>query len=202
VKHEDIKKSNEMYYPRDDHMFTMIKLVSRHQNTQQFGATPPKPKASVQKTRSSSDTTVTPSTAAAGPRLSTSAKGKQLATTSKAKSLFSLSENSIDKEGDDDNDDEGDDGDDGEEGNDDDDDYKDDDDQDDEGNDKDDQEEGSDDEKASDEEEFIHPSLIAHAKEESRDAESFYPIPKTPENTDDEGNGEENLEMNVGREEG
>nr|GFA35250.1 hypothetical protein [Tanacetum cinerariifolium] len=33
------------------------------------GATPPKPKASVQKTRSSSDTTVTPLTAAAGPRL-------------------------------------------------------------------------------------------------------------------------------------
>nr|GFC59693.1 hypothetical protein [Tanacetum cinerariifolium] len=66
LKHKDIKKSNEMYYPRftkviihhfmskdpsiprrnnvnwhyvrDDHMFTTIKLVSRHQNTQQFGA--------------------------------------------------------------------------------------------------------------------------------------------------------------------
>nr|GEZ16367.1 hypothetical protein [Tanacetum cinerariifolium] len=74
---------------RDDHMFTTIKRVSRHQNTQQFGAmlpieltnadirnsdaykeyyaiatgaTPPKPKASVQKTRSSSNTTVTPPT--------------------------------------------------------------------------------------------------------------------------------------------
>nr|GFC79423.1 hypothetical protein [Tanacetum cinerariifolium] len=81
---------------RDDHMFSTIKLVSRHQNTQQFGAllpieltnedirnsnaykeyyavatgaTPPKPKASVRKTRSSSDTTITPLTAAAGPRL-------------------------------------------------------------------------------------------------------------------------------------
>nr|GEV38533.1 hypothetical protein [Tanacetum cinerariifolium] len=42
--------------------------------------------------RSSSDTTATPSTASAGPRLSTSAKGKHLATTSKAKSLFALSE--------------------------------------------------------------------------------------------------------------
>nr|GEX62988.1 hypothetical protein [Tanacetum cinerariifolium] len=35
-----------------------------------------------------------------------------------------------------------------------------------------------------------------------RDEESFDPIHKTPENTDDEGNGEENLGMNVGREEG
>nr|GEZ81520.1 hypothetical protein [Tanacetum cinerariifolium] len=66
VEHKDTKKSNEMYYHRltkviihhfmsndpsipkrnkvnwhyvrDDHMFTTIKLVSRHQNTQQFGA--------------------------------------------------------------------------------------------------------------------------------------------------------------------
>nr|GFB62185.1 hypothetical protein [Tanacetum cinerariifolium] len=66
VEHKDTKKSNEMYYPRftkviihhfmskdpsilrrkkvnwhyvrDDQMFTTIKLVSRHQNTQQFGA--------------------------------------------------------------------------------------------------------------------------------------------------------------------
>nr|GEV08529.1 hypothetical protein [Tanacetum cinerariifolium] len=56
------------------------------------GATPPKPKASVRKTRSSFDTSVTPLTAAAGPRLSISAKGKQPATTSKAKSLSALSE--------------------------------------------------------------------------------------------------------------
>nr|GEX13082.1 hypothetical protein [Tanacetum cinerariifolium] len=66
VEYKDTKKSNEMYYPRftkviinffmtkdplisrrnkvnwqyvrDDQMFTTIKLVSRHQNTQQFGA--------------------------------------------------------------------------------------------------------------------------------------------------------------------
>nr|GEZ93827.1 hypothetical protein [Tanacetum cinerariifolium] len=30
VEHKDAKKSNEMYYPRDDQMFTAIKLVSRH----------------------------------------------------------------------------------------------------------------------------------------------------------------------------
>nr|GEW72789.1 hypothetical protein [Tanacetum cinerariifolium] len=96
---------------RDDQMFTTIKLVSRHQNTQQFGAmlpvelanedirnstaykeyyaitsgeAPPKTKASVRKTQSSFDTTMPPPTAA-GIRLSTSAKGKQPAKSSKAK---------------------------------------------------------------------------------------------------------------------
>nr|GEV58668.1 hypothetical protein [Tanacetum cinerariifolium] len=274
------------HYVRDDHMFTTIKLVSRHQNTQQFGAllpieltnkdirnsntykeyyavatgaTPPKPKASVRKTRSSSDTTITPPTIAVSPRLTTSEKGKQVAKASKAKSLSSLSEvamteaqrlklatkrslqkthisqasgsgadegtdegtgtipgvpniptneseeeiswNSTNEEGDDDDDD---DGDDGEEGNDDA-DAQDDDDQEDKGDDdEDDQQEGSDDEQTSDkeDEEFIHPSLSTHAKEETRDEESFDPIPKTLENTDDEGNGEEDLGINVGREEG
>nr|GEV42705.1 hypothetical protein [Tanacetum cinerariifolium] len=267
VEHKDKKKSNEMYYPRftkviiyhfmskdpsilrknkvnwhyvrDDHMFSTIKLVSRHQNTQQFGAllpieltnedirnsnaykeyyavatgaTPPKPKASVRKTRSSADTTITPPTAAAGPRLTTSEKGKQAAKASKAKSLSPLSEVSMTeaqqlklatkislqqthisqasgsgadegtgdddegKDGDDDDDDNGDDGeegdgdddenDDGEEGND------DDDDQEDVGDDEDDEEKGGDDEQASDEEEFIHPSLSTHTEEEPRDEES------------------------------
>nr|GEW49771.1 integrase, catalytic region, zinc finger, CCHC-type, peptidase aspartic, catalytic [Tanacetum cinerariifolium] len=147
VEHKDAKKSNEMYYPRfikviihffmskdpsilrrnkvnwnyvrDDQVFTTIKLVSRHQNTQQLGAmlpieltnedirnskaykeyyavateaTPPKTKASLRKTKSSFDTTVTPSTATAGTRLSTSVKGKQPAKASKAKCLTVLSE--------------------------------------------------------------------------------------------------------------
>nr|GEZ32619.1 hypothetical protein [Tanacetum cinerariifolium] len=118
------------------------------------GATPPKPKASVWKTRSSSDTTITPPTAAAGPRLTTSEKGKQAAKASKANSLSSLSEKGID------------------------------------------------DEQAFNEEEFIHPSLSTHTEEEPRDEESFDPIPKTPEDTNDDGNGEENLGLNVGREEG
>nr|GEZ44948.1 uncharacterized mitochondrial protein AtMg00810-like [Tanacetum cinerariifolium] len=56
------------------------------------GAAPPKHKASVRKTRSSSDTTITPPTAAAGPRLTISAKGKQAAKASKAKSLSALFE--------------------------------------------------------------------------------------------------------------
>nr|GEW01744.1 hypothetical protein [Tanacetum cinerariifolium] len=102
-KHKNHKKSNEMYYPRftkviihhfmskdlsiprrnkvnwhyvrDDHMFSTIKL----------------PKASVRRTRSSSDTSITPPTAAS-PRLTASAKGKQTAKASKAKSLSALSE--------------------------------------------------------------------------------------------------------------
>nr|GFD54829.1 hypothetical protein [Tanacetum cinerariifolium] len=54
------------------------------------GAAPPKTKASVRKTNSSSNTTITPPTAA-GTRFSTSAKGKQPAKASKAKSLTVLS---------------------------------------------------------------------------------------------------------------
>nr|GEV19351.1 hypothetical protein [Tanacetum cinerariifolium] len=128
VEHKDAKKSNEMYYPRftkvlvnffmtkdpsiprrnkvnwhyvrDDQMFTTIKIVSRHQNTQPFGAIlpveltneairnfaaykeyyaialgaePPKTKASVRKMQSSSDTTMPP-LVAKGIRLQTSAK--------------------------------------------------------------------------------------------------------------------------------
>nr|GFC78250.1 hypothetical protein [Tanacetum cinerariifolium] len=56
-----------------------------------LGAAPPKTKASVRKTKSNSNTTITPPTAA-GTRLSTSAKGKQPAKASKAKSLTVLSE--------------------------------------------------------------------------------------------------------------
>nr|GEU82936.1 hypothetical protein [Tanacetum cinerariifolium] len=55
------------------------------------GAAPPKTKASVRKTQSSSDTTMPPLTAV-GTRLSTSAKGKQPAKSSKAKGLSVLSE--------------------------------------------------------------------------------------------------------------
>nr|GEZ97915.1 hypothetical protein [Tanacetum cinerariifolium] len=151
-KDPSIPRRNKVnwHYVRDDYMFFTIKLVSRHQNTQQFGAllpieltnedirnsnaykeyyavstgaTQPKPKASVQKTRSSFDTPVTPPTAAASPRLSTSAKGKQPAKASKAKRVLDvptdeyvkeISLNSTNEEGDDD---EGKDGDADDEGN-------------------------------------------------------------------------------------
>nr|GEZ61348.1 hypothetical protein [Tanacetum cinerariifolium] len=95
------------------------------------------------------------------------------------------------EEGDGDNDDEDNDG---EEGDDDDDDDDQevvrDDDKDDE---KDDEEEGGDDEQEYAKDEY---------DEETRDEESFDPIPKTPEKSDDEGNGEEDHGLNVGREEG
>nr|GEZ72509.1 hypothetical protein [Tanacetum cinerariifolium] len=166
VKHKDTKRA----------MRCIILDSRRHQNTQQFGAllhieltnedirnsnaykeyyavatgaTPPKPKASVRKTRSSFDITLTPPIAVTD--------------------------------------------DDGEEGNDDDDDQE---------VEEDDEEDGGDDEQDSDEEEFIHPNLSTHDKEEPRDEESFDPIPKTPEDTNDEGNSEKNLGLNVGREEG
>nr|GEU82671.1 hypothetical protein [Tanacetum cinerariifolium] len=245
VEHKNHKKSNEMYYPRftkDDHMFSTIKLVSRHQNTQLFGAllpieltnkeirnfnaykeyytiakgaAPPKPKASSKRTRSSSDTSITPPTAAASPRLTASAKGKQTAKAFKAKSLSALSEVAMTKaqqlkvvtkrsiqqmhisQASGSGADEGtssipwDKGDDGEEGDGDGDD--DDDDQEVErDDDKDDEEEGGDDDQEYDDE---------YAKE-TRDEESFDPFPQTPKNSYDEGNGEEDLGLNVGGEEG
>nr|GEX79540.1 hypothetical protein [Tanacetum cinerariifolium] len=63
------------HYVRDDHMFSTIKL----------------PKASVWRTRSSFDTSITPPTVAVGPRLTISQKGKQAAKATKAKSLSALS---------------------------------------------------------------------------------------------------------------
>nr|GEW96108.1 hypothetical protein [Tanacetum cinerariifolium] len=173
-KDPSIPRRNKVnwHYVRDDHMFSTIKLVSRHQNTQQFGAllpieltneeirksnaykeyyaiaigaAPPKPKASARRTRSSSDTSITPPTTAAN--------------------------------------------DDGEEGNDDDDDDQ----QVERDDDKDDEEEGGDDDQEFDKEEYA---------EETRDEESFYPILRTPENANDEGNGDEDLRLHVGGEEG
>ncbi|GKA54649.1 hypothetical protein Tco_0753598, partial [Tanacetum coccineum] len=128
VENKNVKRSNEMYYPRftkvivnffmtkdssiprrnkvnwhfarDDPMFTTIKVVSRHEDTQLYGAIlpdeltneaikdsesykeyyaiasgaePPKTKASVKKKQAGSDKTKTPPTAK-GKRLKTSAK--------------------------------------------------------------------------------------------------------------------------------
>nr|GEX63422.1 hypothetical protein [Tanacetum cinerariifolium] len=235
VEHKEAKKSNEMYYPmftkviihnfmtkdpliprrnkvnwhyvRDAQMVTMIKLVSRHQNPQQFGvmllveltnedirnseaykeyyavasgAAPPKTKASVRKTKSSSDTIITPPTVA-GTRLSTSVKGKQPTKASKAKSTdegTSIIPGVLDvpteesdeeiswKSSDEDDDDD-----------------QDVDDQDDS-----DQDKGNDDDQDTDNEgkEFIHPKLSIHEEEETKDEESFDPIVQTPKNLDDE----------------
>nr|GEU77048.1 hypothetical protein [Tanacetum cinerariifolium] len=253
VEHKDANRSNEMYYPRftkviinffmtkdpsilrrnkvnwhyvrDDQMFTMIKLVSRHQNTQQFGAmlpveltnedirnstaykeyyaiasgaAPPKTKASVRKTQSSSDTIMPPPTAACT-RLSTSAKGKQPAKSSKAKASGSgedegtgiipgvpdvptdESDEEISWKSSDEDDDDVDDQSDV---------VDDDDDQDDNDDDQDSDNDGDN---------FVHPKLSNH-DEEAKDEESFDPIVQTPsqvENSDNESHG-----MNVRGDEG
>nr|GEZ38510.1 hypothetical protein [Tanacetum cinerariifolium] len=87
VEHKNQKKSNEMYYPRFTkaiihHFMSKDPLIPRRN----------KPKASFRRTRSSSDTSITPPTATASPRLIASAKGKQPAKAFEAKSLSALSE--------------------------------------------------------------------------------------------------------------
>nr|GFB12312.1 hypothetical protein [Tanacetum cinerariifolium] len=104
VEHKNHKKSNEMYYPRFTkviihHFMSKDPSIPRrntvnwhyvrddHMNSNAYkeyyaiatGAAPPKPKASTRRTRSSSDTSITPPTAGASPRLTASAKGKQTA---------------------------------------------------------------------------------------------------------------------------
>nr|GEV44404.1 hypothetical protein [Tanacetum cinerariifolium] len=95
VEHKDIKKRNGMYYPqfkkvvihyfmskdpsipRRNKFGALLPIELTNEDIRNFnsykeyyavatGVTPPKPKASVWKTRSSSDTTITPPTAAAG----------------------------------------------------------------------------------------------------------------------------------------
>nr|GEU96248.1 hypothetical protein [Tanacetum cinerariifolium] len=132
TKDPSIPRRNKVnwHYVRDDQMFTTIKLVLRHQNTKQFnailpveltngairnsaaykeyyaiasGAEPPKTKASVRKTQSSSDTTMPPPVAK-GTRIQTlakvdkPAKGKQPAKSSTAKGPTVLSEVALTKD--------------------------------------------------------------------------------------------------------
>nr|GEY47613.1 retrovirus-related Pol polyprotein from transposon TNT 1-94 [Tanacetum cinerariifolium] len=221
VEHKNQKKSNEMYYPRftkaiihhfmskdpsipkrnkvnwhyvrDDHMFFIIKLAYKEYYAIAIGEAASKPKASVKRTRSSSDTSINPLTVAASPKLTASAKGKQPAKASKAKSLSALSEVAMTETqqlklatkqsmqqthisqpsglGDDDDVDQK---------------VVRDDDKDD------DEEEGGDDKHESDDDE---------TDEETRDDESFDPISQTPKNSEDEGDGEEDQDLNIGEEE-
>nr|GEZ46807.1 hypothetical protein [Tanacetum cinerariifolium] len=71
--------------PFEDEILAFIQFLGHREAT-------PKPKASIKRTRSSFDTSITPPTAAASPRLTASAKGKQTAKASKAKSLSTLFE--------------------------------------------------------------------------------------------------------------
>nr|GFC51019.1 hypothetical protein [Tanacetum cinerariifolium] len=162
------------------------------------GAAPPKTKASVRKTQSSSDTTMTPPMAA-GTRILISAKGKQPAKSSKAKDEGTgiipgvpdvptyefdeeISWKSSDEDDDDDVDDQSD--------------------ADDDDDDQEDEDEQNDDDQDSDNDgdDFVHPKLSTH-DEEAKDEESFDLIVQTSshvENSDDEGNDDESNCMNVG----
>nr|GEW05007.1 retrotransposon protein, putative, unclassified [Tanacetum cinerariifolium] len=218
VDHKDAKKSNEMYYlrftkviihyfmtkdpliPKRNKFGVMLPVELTNEdikNSKAYkeyyaiasGAAPPKTKASVRKTKSSSDTTITLSTVT-GIRLSTSTKGKQPAKSSKAKGLTVLSEvvmseaeqmklatkrslqqthiSQASGSGAD----------------------KgtgiipgDDDDQDDNDDDQDIDNDGDD---------FIHPKLSIH-EEEAKDKERFDPIIQTPENSNDKCNDDASL---------
>nr|GEY68851.1 hypothetical protein [Tanacetum cinerariifolium] len=170
------------------------------------GEEAPKPKVSVRRTKSSANTSITPATAAASTDEGTGSKpGVPDVLTDESEeelSWNSTNDKGNDNEEKDDDGAEEDEGDDGEEGNGDDDDDEDDDG--DKGNDddadqevvrdddKDDEEEGGDAEHEFDEDE---------SDEETRDTESFDPIPQTLKNSKDEGNGEEALGLNIGKEE-
>nr|GEY56248.1 hypothetical protein [Tanacetum cinerariifolium] len=216
VKHKDSKKSNEMYYPRftkviihhfmsKDHSIPRrnkfgallpIELTNADiKNSNSYkeyyavatGAAPPKPKASshdrgttvkLVTKRSLQQTHISKASGFGADEGTVSIPGVLDVPTDESEE--ELSQNSTDEEGDDDegkdgDGDEDDDGDDGVEGD------GDDNDEDNDG------EEGKDDEQEYDEEEY---------NEEIRDEESFDLIPKTPENSDNEGNGEEDLGLN------
>nr|GEV86574.1 hypothetical protein [Tanacetum cinerariifolium] len=222
VEHKDAKKSNEMYYPRftkviihyfmtkdpsfprrnkvnwhyvrDDQMFTTIKLASRHQNTQQFGVMLPveltnediRNYKAYKEYYAVASGSAPPKTKARVRKTKSSfettitpptAAGTRLSTSAKGKQPAKASKAkslTVLSEDDDDQDD-------------------------------DDQDEGNDDDLDTDNEgdEFVHPKLSIHEEEEeTKDEESFDPIVQTPKNSDDEGNHDESLGLNVGSEEG
>nr|GEX62770.1 uncharacterized mitochondrial protein AtMg00810-like [Tanacetum cinerariifolium] len=244
VEHENHKKSNEMYYPRftkviihhfmskdksilrinkinwhyvrDDFIFLTIKVVSRHQNSQQYGAmlpieltndeirntkaykeyyafatgeAAPKLKASARRKMSGSDTSITPPTATTTPKPTVTVTPKLTAAAKgkqPAKSLFAPSEVS--------NDDEEDEGNDREER------EEDDDEEEKDGDERDDDDENQEitkDDEQDDTERRGDDTEEGESDEddddeETRDVENSNPIPHTPESSEDEGNGEDN----------
>ncbi|GJS20257.1 hypothetical protein Tco_0448889 [Tanacetum coccineum] len=120
AKDQAIPRRNKMFwhYARDDFMFTTIRVISKHKDTQEYGAIlpqhltnqamleseafktyrayatgekAPKSKATKKKTNSESSPKTKPSQASKGKRIKTSAKGDKPATT-KLKGLTMLSE--------------------------------------------------------------------------------------------------------------
>ncbi|GJT68075.1 hypothetical protein Tco_1019555 [Tanacetum coccineum] len=90
AKDQAIPRRNKMFwhYARDDFMFTTIRVISKHKDTQEYG---PKSKATKKKTDSESSPKIKPSQASKGKRIKTSAKGDKPAKT-KSKGLTVLSE--------------------------------------------------------------------------------------------------------------
>nr|GEV02825.1 reverse transcriptase domain-containing protein [Tanacetum cinerariifolium] len=204
TKDQSIPRRNKVnwHYSRDDHMFTTIKLVSKHQNTQQYSvilpieltneairnsksykeyygiasiAEPLKTKASVRKKQSSSDTTVPPPTPKAkDSRLQQSGSGVDEGT-----GIIQGVPDVPAYESDDEkiswkssNDDDDDD--------------------------DDDEQSVSD----NDGDDFVH-TKFSTKDEETKDEESFDPIVRTPSyNDDDEDNDEDSDRMNVEGDEG
>nr|GEY05063.1 hypothetical protein [Tanacetum cinerariifolium] len=248
VKHKNHKKSNEMYYPRftkvivhhfmskdlsisrrnkvnwqyvrDDSIFSTIKVVSRHQNTQKYGAilpieltnedikntkaymkyytyaseeAAPKPKASARRKKGSFDSSTTPPIAVASPRPTIAATPK-LTAAEKGKQpakAKKISWNSSDDEETDTQEQDR---------------HDDEGDEKDESDDDDDEEEiakidvhndtergGDDDEESKNDEESDD--------EETKEEESFNPIPITPEDSEDDENGEDDQGLRISEEE-
>nr|GEU51304.1 hypothetical protein [Tanacetum cinerariifolium] len=246
VEHKDAKKSNEMYYlrftkviinffmtkdpsiprrnkvnwhyVRDDQMFTTIKLVSRHQNTQQFGAmlpveltnkdirnsaaykeyyviasgaAPPKKTIKLATKRSLQQTHISQASGSSADEETGIIPGvPDVPTYESDKEIYWKSSDEDDDDNVDDQSEADDDEDDQEDG-----DEKDDDDQDDNDDEQDSDNDGDD---------FVHPKMSTH-DEEAKDEESFDPIVQTPsqvKNSDEESNDDTSHGMNVGGEEG
>ncbi|GKE10111.1 hypothetical protein Tco_1413662, partial [Tanacetum coccineum] len=176
------------HFARDDPMFTTIKVISRHEGSQLYGAIlpdeltneaikdsesykeyypialgaePPKTKASIKKKKAGSDKIKTPTTAK-GKRLKTSAKAAKPAKKKQPKSNDEEIDDEVDMS--DDNDENDDDDDDADNQ---DDDGQDDDGQDDEGQNVDNEQTDSD----NDGDDFVHPKFSTHDQEERQDKE-------------------------------
>nr|GEZ75330.1 hypothetical protein [Tanacetum cinerariifolium] len=181
------------HYVRDDNIFSIVKVVSRHQNTQQYGAilpielmnedirntkaykeyyayasgeASPKPKASARRKRGGFDSSTTPPTDVASPRPTTGAVTPRLTAAAKGKQPAKAKND----DDDDDNEEEI---------------AKIDE--------QDDTERGGDEKKSENDEESDD--------EETREEESFDPIPRTPKDSEDNGNGEEDQDLRISEEE-
>nr|GEW18268.1 integrase, catalytic region, zinc finger, CCHC-type, peptidase aspartic, catalytic [Tanacetum cinerariifolium] len=258
VAHKNHKKSNEMYYPRftkviihhfmskdpsiprrnkvnwhyvrDDFLFSMIKVVSRHHDTQQYGAmlpieltndeirnikaykeyyafatgkAAPKPKASARRKRSDSDTSIAPLTATPTLKPTSGGSGTDEGTGSKPGVLnVPTDESEEELSWNSRDDDEGDEGDESDEG-------EEDADKDKDGDERDDDDENQevtkfdeqDDAEGGEDDEEECESDEEDDNEETRDEESFDPIPKTHESSKDEGDVKEDQGLNIYEEE-